>query len=84
MAFTLHRTGLEMDTSTVAAMCFNIPQPIMRKGQYKSAFMYPIPSTTRAYGFGVPSIVFHTGKEFPYKGEDFSLMVWRRKTCCAL
>ena len=82
MAFTLHRVGLEFDTSTIAAMCFNIPQPIMRKGQYKSAFMYPIPSTTRAYGFGVPSIMFHAGREFPYKGEDFSLMVWRKKTCC--
>ncbi|HMX98660.1 MAG TPA: TraU family protein [Agitococcus sp.] len=84
LAFTLHRLGMEMDTSTVAAMCFNIPQPIMRKGQYKAAFIQPIPSRNRAYGFGVPNVLFHAGREFPYKGEDYSLMVWRRKTCCAL
>ncbi len=84
MAFSLHRMGLEWDTSTVAAMCQNIPQPLMRKGQYKSAFVYPVPSTKRAYGFGVPSILFHAGREFPYKGEEHTLMVWRRKTCCAL
>ncbi|WP_422822808.1 TraU family protein [Vibrio fluvialis] len=23
------------------------------------------------------------GREFPYKGEDFTYLIWRKRTCCA-
>lgn len=82
MAFTLHKTGLLWDTSTVAAMCQDIPQPIMRKGQYKVSFMLPYPTTARGYGFGVDTDMYEQGLEFPYAGEDWAAIVWRRHTCC--
>ena len=81
--FKLHRQFLELDTSTIAAMCAPLPQPILRKGQYKQQMMYPIPQTTIGLGLGVPSSVWAAGKEYPYKGEDFSYLIWRKRTCCA-
>ena len=84
MAFTLHRTGLLWDVSTVAAMCMDLPQPMLRKGQYKVAFMLPFPNIARGYGFGVPTDMYEQGKEFPFNGEDWAMMIWRRHTCCAL
>ena len=82
--FRMHRTGLGMDTSTTSAMCGNRPQPILRKRQYKQQMIYPVSQSRRAYGFGMPSTVWGVGKEFPYKGEDFSYLVWRKRKCCAL
>lgn len=82
VAYTLHRMGLLWDTSTVMAMCTDLPQPMMRKGQYKMQVMLPLPNVVRAYGFGVATDLFETGKEIPFVGEDWALMVWRRHTCC--
>ncbi len=83
IAFTLHRVGLLWDTSTVAAMCSDLPQPLMRKGQYKSALMLPLANVARGYGFGaLTDIGMEQGAEFPYNGEDWAFMVWRRHTCC--
>lgn len=81
--FKMHRQFLAQDTSTLAAMCGNIPQPIMRKNQYKQQMMYPIPQSVLGLGFGVPSAVWAVGREFPYQGEDFSYLIWRKRTCCA-
>jgi len=80
----MHRMGLAQDTSTLGAMCQNLPQPIVRKKQYKQQMMYPIPQTLKGYGFGAQSLLWGAGREFPYEGEDFSYLVWRKRTCCAL
>ena len=82
--FKMHRQLLAQDTSTLAAMCGNLPQPILRKKQYKQQMMYPIPQTKKGLGLGASSIIWGTGKEFPYKGEDFTYLIWRKRTCCAL
>lgn len=82
VAFTLHRTGLLWDTSSVFAMCADLPQPMMRKGQYKVAFMLPFPNVLRGYGFGAATDLYEQGKEFPFNGEDWAMMIWRRHTCC--
>lgn len=81
--FKMHRELLAKDTSTIGAMCMNQPQPILRKNQYKQQMLFPIPQTQHGYGFGAPSIIWGAGKEFPYEGEDFSYLVWRKRTCCA-
>lgn len=81
--FKMHRQLLAHDTSTPAAMCGTIPQPIMRKTQYKQQMMYPVPQNVLGLGFGAPSAVWGAGREFPYRGEDFSYLIWRKRTCCA-
>jgi conjugal transfer pilus assembly protein TraU len=83
LVFKLHRQLVAYDTSTVAAMCSDVPQPILRKGQYKQQMMFPIPYTLNAFGFGVPSLLWAAGKEFPVSGEDYTYLVWRKRTCCA-
>jgi len=83
MIFKLHRQFMAQDTSTLGAMCGNVPQPILRKNQYKQNMMYPVPQSKNSYGLGAPSSIWGAGKEFPYKGEDFTYMMWRKRTCCA-
>lgn len=83
MIFKLHRELLAQDTSTYGAICGGVPQPLLRKTQYKQQMMYPIPQNIRGYGFGAPSTFWGAAKEFPYKGEDFSYLVWRKRQCCA-
>lgn len=83
MIFKMHRQLLAQDTSTPAAICGGIPQPILRKSQYKEQMMFPIPQNIKGYGLGAPSAIWGAGREFPYKGEDFSYLVWRKRTCCA-
>jgi conjugal transfer pilus assembly protein TraU len=81
--FKMHRQLLAHDTSTIAAICTTMPQPILRKGQYKEQMMYPIPQVYTGLGLGAPSVIWAAGKEFPYEGEDFSYLVWRKRQCCA-
>jgi conjugal transfer pilus assembly protein TraU len=81
--FKMHRQFLAQDTSTRAAMCGTQPQPILRKSQYKQQMMHPRPQTAFGLGFGAPSTIWAAGREFPYKGEDFSYLIWRKRQCCA-
>lgn len=81
--FRQHRALMAMDTSTNAAMCGNMPQPMMRKRQYKQQMLFPIPQTRTGLGFGAQSSFWAAGREFPYKGEDFSYLIWRKRKCCA-
>ncbi|MBF0367536.1 MAG: TraU family protein [Oligoflexia bacterium] len=87
MIFKLHRQVQAHDTSTAlpTTMCNGwTPQPILRKNQYKQQMLYPVPQNMKGYGFGAPSMLWGAGREFPYKGEDFSYLVWRKRQCCAL
>jgi len=81
--FKLHRQGMMKDVSSSAAMCAAQYQPIMRKNNYKQQMLYPVAQNRVGYGFGVASTLWNTGREFPYKGEDFSYLIWRRVACCA-
>lgn len=80
--FKMHREFLALDTSTYGALCMDIPQPILRKNQYKQQMIYPLPQTLTGLGFGVPSAYWGWGKEFPYMGEDFAYLIWRKRICC--
>jgi conjugal transfer pilus assembly protein TraU len=84
MIFKLHRQLMAQDTSTPLAMCRSIPQPILRKTQYKQQMLYPLPQNLKGFGLGSTSMLWGVAREFPYKGEDFTYLVWRKRTCCAL
>ena len=83
MIFKLHRLGLLLDTSSMAALCADQPQYIMRKTQYKAQIEYPQPQTQHAHGFGLPTSLYEEGEEYPYGGENWSLIIWRRHLCCS-
>lgn len=85
----LHRELLLWGTSGTsnAEICEKYPMPIIKKSQYKTQMTYPRPTTK---GFmacnplGRTEVIWGSGREFPYKGEDFGYLIWRKKNCCAL
>ena len=87
MTAKLHREFLMWGSSGDDAMCGYYPQPVMDKTQYKYQMLYPIPQTAKIDGkccqpFGRSTALWGAGRSFPYKGEDFSYLVFRKRNCC--
>lgn len=87
MTAKLHREMLMWGSSGEDAMCGYYPQPLMDKTQYKYQMLYPIPQTTKIAGrccqpFGRTTAVWGAGKSYPYKGEDFAYLIFRKRNCC--
>ena len=88
----LHRTGLARKTSTSdgkanGELCSNQVALKIIKSQYRLQMTYPIAATKGPFTcntLGMSDVLYNTGKEFPYKGEDFGYLVWRKKNCCLL
>ncbi len=56
---------------------------VIPKSQYRLQMSYPRMSTT-CNPIGASEVVWGSGREFPYKGEDFSYIIWRKRNCCML
>ena len=86
MIAKLHREGLLWGTVGANAWCDRYPMPIIKKTQYKTQMVYPIPSTgsKQCHPLGRSEVLWGSGKEFPYSGEDFGYLVWRKRSCCLL
>lgn len=83
MVAKLHREGLLWGYIGVDGLCDKYPMPIIRKTQYKTQMVYPIPSTARGcHPLGRSEALWATGKEYPYQGEDFGYLIWRKRNCC--
>jgi conjugal transfer pilus assembly protein TraU len=86
MAAKLHREGLLWGTIGPRAYCDRYPMPIIQKNQYKTQMVYPIPSTStgNCQPLGRSESLWASGREFPYTGEDFGYLLWRKRSCCLL
>lgn len=87
MLAKLHRQGLLWGSMGTEALCARYPMPLMRKSQYRLQMTYPVPATNKALGChpaGRSETLLAAGREFPFKGEDFGYLVWRKRTCCLL
>lgn len=87
MTAKLHRQILMWGTSGEDGLCGVYPQPVMDKKQYKYHMLYPIPQTEKINGrccqpFGRTTSIWGAGRSYPYKGEDFAYMIFRKKNCC--
>ena len=83
----MHREGLMWAASGEDGLCGYYPQPIMDKTGYKYQMLYPVPQTTKIAGkccqpLGRSTILWGAGKEYPFEGEDFAYMVFRKRNCC--
>ncbi len=81
----LHRELLLWGTSGADGLCTKYPAPIIKKDQYKTQMVYPIPATGGPLAcnpLGRTEVVHGSGKEFPMKGEDFGYLIWRKRNCC--
>jgi conjugal transfer pilus assembly protein TraU len=82
----LNREFLEAVTSGEEAMCGKRYTGLIKKSQYRLQLVYPIASTegpTCCPPIGRNTMLWGTGKAFPIYGEDFSFLVFRKKSCCA-
>ena len=87
MTAKMHRELLIWAGSGTAGECGYYPQPLMAKSNYKMQMVYPIPNTNKidkrcCQPYGRTTAVWGAGKEYPYKGEDFAYMVFRKRNCC--
>lgn len=80
----LHREGLLWGTTGIESLCIKNPMPIMRKSQYRFQMTYPVVDTKSCHGFGQTEVTWQPLKEYPYKGEDFAYLIWRKRDCCLL
>jgi conjugal transfer pilus assembly protein TraU len=79
----LHREGLLWGYVGVQGLCGKYPMPILRKTQYKTQMLYPIPATQKGcHPLGRSEALWSSGREFPIKGEDFGYLIWRKRNCC--
>lgn len=91
MLYKLHRQGLLQSTTGYGSLCKKQTVYNLKKGQYKTQLIYPIPETVgtgAAHPFccqplGRTTMLWGLGKQFPVKGEDFSYLIWRKRECCA-
>ena len=86
----MHRIGLALETSTSddkinGKLCKKSIAMKIKKSQYKLQLVNP-KSTSSGIGcwpLGMSDIFYSSFKEFPYNGEDFGYLIWRKKNCCA-
>lgn len=87
MMAKLHRELLLWGTSGSQALCQKYPMPVIKKTQYKTQMTYPRPTTRGPMAcnpLGRTEVIWGSGREFPYKGEDFGYLIWRKRNCCIL
>ena len=83
----LHRELLLWGTSGQEGLCQKYPQPIIKKTQYKTQMTYPRPTTRGPLAcnpLGRTEVFWGSGREFPYQGEDFGYLIWRKRNCCIM
>jgi len=54
--------------------------PFLEKTLYKYQMVYPVNSECVA--LGKSDLLWGVGKSFPYGGEDFCYLVWKKRKCC--
>lgn len=87
MVARMHRLLLARRTASSSALCQPTSQPIINKSQYRMQITRPRPKTSGRYGCGPvgfsPQFV-ERFREFPFRGESFGWLMWRKRNCCAL
>jgi conjugal transfer pilus assembly protein TraU len=88
VTYQLHRMGMLQDSSgkNGTALCFTHSTPILPKSRYRYQMVFPLAAASEPIGckpFGHSTADWGAGHEFPYRGEDFGYVIWRKRNCCA-
>ena len=86
----MHRLGLAQETSTSdgsrnGKLCRKNRAMKIKKSQYKLQMTNP-KATSGPIGcwpLGLSDMMYSSFKEYPYDGQDFGYLIWRKKNCCA-
>lgn len=84
MMAKLHRELLLWGYMGKPGLCGKYMMPIIKKSQYRTQMTYPVPQSTECQPLGKSSITWQQNREFPYAGEDFGYLIWRKRSCCLL
>jgi conjugal transfer pilus assembly protein TraU len=89
MTYKMHREGLLWDSigQNSPTLCYEYPSPIIPKSRYRYQMINPIPTASGGedgcHAFGHTTSLWGSLHEYPYAGEDFGYLVWRKRNCCA-
>lgn len=85
----MHRLGLAQETSTSdgsinGQICRKNRLLKIKKSQYKLQMVNPKSSSSDlgCWPIGLSDTLYSSFKEYPYDGEDFGYLIWRKKNCC--
>ena len=85
----MHRIGLAQVTSTSdasinGAICRKSRALKIKKSQYKLQMVNPSSSSDGigCWPLGLSDMAYSSFKEYPYDGQDWGYLIWRKKNCC--
>lgn len=85
----LHRLGFAEVTSTTDAsingsICRKHKSITIKKSQYKLQMVNPKSSADSigCWPLGLSDLAYSTFKEYPYDGQDWGYLIWRKRNCC--
>ena len=86
----MHRLGLAQETSTSdgsinGAICRKHRAMKIKKSQYKLQMVNPksTSSDIGCFPLGLSDMIYSSFKEYPYDGQDFGYLIFRKVNCCA-
>jgi conjugal transfer pilus assembly protein TraU len=79
----MHRSFISLDMASTDSMCGARARPIIKKGAFKTQMLLPRAYTSNAQFYGETTALWGAGRQYPVQGEDFSYLIFRRRTCCA-
>lgn len=84
----MHRFGLARQTGgSGRALCTPKVAPIIPKSMYRFQITRPKAKTSGRYAcgpLGSSTQFVDSGRAYPFKGESFGWLTWRKRNCCAL
>lgn len=88
----MHRIGLAQETSTNentditggGKLCRKSRALKIKKSQYKMQMVYPASSSDSlgCWPIGLTDTMYSSFREYPYDGQDWGYLIWRKKNCC--
>jgi conjugal transfer pilus assembly protein TraU len=86
----MHRLGLAQETSTSDSsvngkLCRKSRAMKIKKSQYKLQLVNPMTTSSGigCWPLGLSDMLYSPFKEYPYDGQDFGYLIWRKRNCCA-
>ena len=86
----MHRLGLAQETSTSdgsinGKLCRKSRAMKIKKSQYKLQMVNPKTTSGEigCWPLGLSDMLYSKLKEYPYDGQDWGYLIWRKKNCCA-
>jgi len=83
----MHRLLLARKTANSPTRCSPRIAPIIPKSQYRQQITRPRAKTGGRFAcapIGSSTQLVDAFREFPFKGESFGWLLWRKRNCCAL